>query len=68
MLFSLFLEQDKITMACCSAADVCREDAFTKMAADHEMPEDEIAELLGDPLDSRLSRLTQLPLLPVFDR
>lgn len=49
-------------MACCSAAaDVCREDAFTKMAADLEMPEDTIAELHGDHLDSRLSRLTQLP-------
>ena len=55
--------------ACCSAAaDVCRADAFTKMAADLEMPEDELAELLGDPLDSRLSRLTQWSALPVFDR
>ena len=45
-----------LRMACCSA-DVCREDVFAKMAADLEMPEDDLAELLGDPLDSRLSRL-----------
>merc|ERR1712166_117526 len=48
-----------LRMACCSA-DVCREDVFAQMAADLEMSEDDLAELLGECCASALERVEEV--------
>merc|ERR1712086_1162494 len=51
---------DPVLRMAWSSADACREDVFAKMAADLEMPEDDLAELLGECCASALERVEEV--------